>query len=309
MKLSVASDFTDLVFHVFAHIRLRGPGDLFEPAYMAWAQKALSPKLNAILSWDSKLLLQLESHHLTPLQSMADLHRSIMSFRKTTPKKMRGLHTTEVENAALLDALVQLHPASEVLHVTLGLVAAEFEAIHRDLIRPHTVQTLAPVAELLEALAPFVPGLRSFPIELVWPLGPRGRALPHRVLAGAPAPWNNIDPATTAVVALHEYAVHLGSANSYVRTEWAALLTNTMWMGHAPEELQKAHQRWLALLDLQPLLENLEQLRLITAKEAQSLSVEKMQRPTVLATIHERIVSRSTSFATERAGGGRRAGT
>lgn len=244
--------FTDLVLHVLAHVSVHGPEDLFEPRYVAWAKDAAPPDLHAKLRADADVL----AHRWTStdglvLQAWPDLHEDWSAFFATRTRALADVGPSEVARPDVLTRLQACSPAIvEIVHAQLALLAPWFETLHADVIAPAIERVRPEVDEVLGDAAALVPSLARERIELAWPLGPRGRGLGARIVVGAPAPWNDVTPETTAVLALHEHAVRRAASSEWASAEWAALRELAFAMRQAPAPLRSAHAGWLASLEL-----------------------------------------------------------
>jgi hypothetical protein len=251
--MGVAEDYTQLVFHVLAHVRLDGPGSTFDRRYLAWARARLEPADLEVLEHDASLLSRLwnaDVRRYDQLHRLCDLHADLASARACADRSLAELRADEVADPPLLEHLRELEGA-ELIHATLALVEPRFTAVICEL-RPALAQARREVGVWLERLARWCPGLASVRVELVWALGMHGRALPGRILVGAPAAWNGCSPARAAVLAAHEFMVAQGSGD-YVADEWAALRGLADALREAEPELRAAHREWLASLELGPL--------------------------------------------------------
>lgn len=268
MPVAAADGFTQLVFHVLAHVPRPGPGDLFDPLHRDRAAPHFSSATTSLLASDAATLSQLwhADRSLDVLDALPDLHASLPAFRRTATRALAELTAADVARPDVLSALQRLGPPAELLHATMGLVADEFARVHAEVIEPELARARDPIIASLAPLT-MIPDLATATIELVWALGPRGRSMPARLLIGSPRP--DLDPRLPAVVAVHEYAVSTSGQVDYVRAEWSALRRAAGWLRASP--LRDVHATWLAGLDLSALVDAVHALGLITAFEADAL--------------------------------------
>jgi hypothetical protein len=250
VQLHGADDFTQLVAHLFAHVPLAGPGNLGDPRYAAWAADQLGAEDRAMLEHDAALLARLwaEDPRLDVLHGLVDLHGDLEGFRATANRRLAALRFDEVRDPELLEVLRTLD-AAEFVHASLSAMIDAFEKL-LEAIEPALMLAKARVLPWLERMVVHVPELDAVPIELVWAMGEHGRALPSRILVGAPAAWNRIDPARAATLAAHEALVRAHPSDDYVTCERWAIAELSERMRGADRELRDAHVAWLNSLDL-----------------------------------------------------------
>lgn len=265
MIVQPATDFAELCFHGLAHLPLRGPERLFDPRYIAYAEKTLPTEAREPLATDASPLgaaLDAASCGLA-VQGLPLLFPDIASFL-ADPDLSRL-------TAALGDA-----PAIAWLGTDLLLIGEAFAASYH---RTDAV-TIAEIEALLAAVpAPHRPAH----VALCRALGPRGRGFASGagalVMVGAPAAYfcvDEVDRAIPAVLALHEHAV-LEGRGDYVEREWHALVTLSERMP-SYEHLAPAHQRWLAALDLSALMRDAVARGYVDAARGEQLVAEPLLR-------------------------------
>lgn len=255
MSLAVADAFTQLAVHVLAHVPRSGPADLHDAGHIAASARLFSPRASALLAEDAATLAALwrADPSLDALDGLPELHASLHSFRRTATRPLASVQADEVAAPPLLRALQRLGPAGELVHASLALLADEFAAVFNTEIEPIVRRGQDELRPWLTRLYAQIPGLADARIELVWALGPRGRAMPTRILIGCPG--HLTDAATPAIVAAHEYAVCTSGQVDHVHAEWSALVRLARsFKKTAPDPLRDAHARWLAGLDLADLL-------------------------------------------------------
>jgi len=263
MSLALADDYTQLALHVLAHVPRQGPGNLLDARHLERSRQTFSPATHTRLLDDAELLAALGDS--SGLDLLPELHGSLAAFRRTAARSLAEVTPHEVADATVLWALQQLGPAAELAHAAMALLAEEFTAVYTRVIEPWARTTIAAIDPWLAAIAACTPGLADARVELVWALGPHGRAMPGRLLTGCADPH---DPVTPAILAMHEYAVCTSNYVDYIPGEWDALIRGARWCAAAPPPLREAHARWLASLELAPLLRGAVETGLLTASDA-----------------------------------------
>jgi hypothetical protein len=287
LRLAATDAFTDLVLHVLAHVSVPGPEDLFEPRYIAWAEGRTPTDLHARLREDADVLAhRWRSVDGLVLQAWPDLHPDLPAFVTTRVRALADVQPHEVACPIVLARLQRCTPAIvELVHAQLGLLAPWFAQLHADAIAPAVAEVLDDVADVLADAATVMPDLAGERIELAWALGPRGRGLATRIVVGAPAAWNGMAPATSAVLVLHEQAVRRADASEWASAEWTALRELARVMRGAPARLRSAHTDWLASLELVSLVSVLQRRGAIDVGLAMRLIGEPHARAELLARV------------------------
>lgn len=277
MALGRADDFTELALDVLAHVPRPGPCDLYDPRHVARAAALYAPATHARLRADARVIAGLPD--LDVLDVLPLLHRSLAAYAPTAARPLAEVAAHEVADPAALRAL-QGAAAGELVHVTLALLAGEFAAIHADHVAPWGRAAVAAIDPWLAALAARVPALATTRIDVAWALGPRGRALPDRLLIGCVDP--DLDPISPAIVALHEHAVCTSGQVQWAPAEWSALVRVARSCAAAPAPLRAAHARWLAGLDLRGLLAAAVAAGLVDPDRAHALQTDPDARADLL---------------------------
>ncbi|MCH9684316.1 MAG: hypothetical protein K0V04_22975 [Deltaproteobacteria bacterium] len=283
---AVASDFTQLVLHVLAHVRIDGPGSLFDPRYVAWVGEHAPPSLVQQLHEDAAALERVWSTappsdvvHAWP-QLFTDLEAMVSA----AARPLSEVRPDQVQAPQVLACLqAERSVAVELLHASLGALAPEHARWWGHAIGPRLDAARGEVQPLLAIGHSSVLSLGAHPVELAWSLGPRGRAFASRIVVGSPAPWHSHGPATSVVLALHERAVLDAGQVGYVAAEWSALRGVAARMHAAPMVLRQAHGSWLAGLELGPLVAGARVAGLLDETTAQRLQAEPETRAEVLA--------------------------
>lgn len=253
-----ANSFAQLAFHGLAQLPLVGAHSLFDARYVDWCEAYPDEPLR---SDAGRIAMQLEALHAgLAVQWLPMLYDDIDAFLRDGALALREVEAGTHVDAHALRALQSVDPrATEWLRADLLLVAPAFAA------------SLLPTAMCDE-----VAGLlASVPMEeapahvaLVHALGAHGRAFDDVVFVGAPATWNAVTPALSAVIALHEHAVR-AALGDYVRSEWAALQRVANILADGPGLLRHAHAAWLRDLDLAGLMHDVVARGLVSESDAQ----------------------------------------
>jgi hypothetical protein len=279
----IADAFTQLVFHALAHARLHGPGNIYDPRYLAWAAERFAERDAQVLGADAALLARLwaADPRYDRLHRYCELHRDWAGFLASADRSLAELHPTDVGDARLLASIRELDGA-ELLHATLALIGPSFARVLAEL-RPVLERAAIEVRGWIDRLTVPCPGLVDARVELVWALGMHGRGFTSRILVGAPANWNACSPARQAVLAAHEHTVSSIAQGDYVADEWAALTELSLLLRDAERELREAHRAWLASLELAPLIHAAVARGYLDASEADSLIRQPAERATRLS--------------------------
>lgn len=274
-----ADGFTQLALHFLAHVPRRGPADLFDPGHVRRSAPHFSADARALVEADARALATLWSPELDVVDALPELHASLAGYRRTTARALAELGPADVASPELLAALQRVGAPAELLHASLSLLVDEFEAVLAAVAEPALRAACRALASSLELLSERVPGLGGARVEVVWSLGSRGRALPRRILVGCSA----AEPVLPAIVAAHEHAVCTSGQRDYCAAEWSALVRLSGWLVGAAAELREAHARWLAGLDLAPILARAVAERWLAAAEAEQVAGERLARAELLA--------------------------
>lgn len=247
-----AGDFADLVFHLLSHVRASGPGSAFDARYVAWSRGAFEASVQARVEEDAEIIGARwhDALHRWPL-----LHDGLEGLVNTAKQELAAVRAEQVAEASVLTALQAIDdPVTEVVHASLSLLAGPWREVYASQVAPALNEVQPQVDGVISQALVVAPQLGDRRIELSWALGPRGRAMPDRIVVGAPAPWNGQAPILSVVLALHEHAVLEVHAEDYFSAEWQALRVNAARTRNAPDELREAYDAWLAGLDLDGVL-------------------------------------------------------
>lgn len=250
--IGLASDFADLVLHLWAHVQASGPGSSFDARYVAWSRGVFEASVQARAEEDAGIIGARwhDALHRWPL-----LHDGLDGFVKTASEALAEVRADRVADAGVLKRLQAIDdPVVEVVHASLSLLAGPWRDVYTSEVVPALEEVLPHVDGVVSQALAVAPELGSRRIELSWALGPRGRAMPDRIIVGAPAPWNEQAPILSVVLALHEHAVLEADADDYFGAEWYALRINAARTRNAPDELRDAYDAWVAGLDLAAVL-------------------------------------------------------
>jgi hypothetical protein len=277
VNVGVADGFTQLVFHLLAHVRRAGPGDLFDRTYVAWVREVFAGEVQRQLEEDAAVLSALwrGSPALDVLDVVSELHGSLASFGRTASRALADVRADEVAGPEVLRALQEIGAPGELVHAAFGLLAGDFARVLEESIGPGLRVEVDGLAAVIAGLAAWVPGLAEARVEVVWALGGRGRAMPGRILIGRGA--------DAGIVAAHEMAVCASGQVDYVRAEWAALVRLAGWLREAPAELRAMHARWLAGLELTGLVAAAVAEGLVAAEDGARVVREREARAEALA--------------------------
>lgn len=253
MQVRSADGFTQLVTHFLAHVPIAGPGNLGDPRYAAWLRRRTSDADRQTLEHDAGLLARLwaADPELEVLHGLCELHADLDGFRATTTRSLAELVAADVRDFALLERLRECS-AGELVHASLSSLLEGYIPILAELEGALTL-ACASVRTWLEPLAIHVPELEAVAIELVFALGEHGRALPRRILVGAPAAWNQLHPSRVVMLAAHEALVRSSALVEYVAVERWALAELEQRLRSADAETRATHAAWLGSLDLRGL--------------------------------------------------------
>lgn len=250
VELRAAEGYTQLVVHLLAHVPLTGPGNLFDARYVALVTGRIGSEDRALIEHDASLIARAwaADPRVDALHALVELHHDLDAFRRTSTRALAELRDDEVAAPGLLARLREL-PIGELVHATLALLDADFARMRRELVDAALARAIDELQPWLARLHVHVPELDAVPIELVFAMGPHGRALPGRILVGAPADWNGLDPRDAALQAAHEALVGACELDGYVAQErWALHALGERLTAAAPD-LRAGHARWLAGLD------------------------------------------------------------
>lgn len=283
----LTDDFTDLVVHVLAHVRLREAGSLFDAKYGAWVAEQMPPAERTRLREGAAALERAWARGAPPLvHAWPEVFGSLDELRAVGGEELSTLDPAQVRAPAVLEA-VRSAPGVERLHAVCGALAPWFGPWRREALAPAQARGRAEVGRWLEEAVELQPGLGAARVELAFALGGRGRAFRRRIVVGMPAAWNELDGRTPAVLAMHEHAVLTSGHAGYVEAEWAALTRLAATMQRASELLRRAHGRWSASLGLGPLLDALVRAGRLTPEQRSALHEAGHDRAERLAALAE----------------------
>ncbi len=260
MSPSVANDFTQLWLHVLAHVPLAGPGSTFDPRYVAWVAEHAPGEHLRVLTADAAVLRRVwaEAPPSLALHGWPQLFDGIAGLQRVASRSLADISPDEVRAPDVLTAMQrERSPAFELLHATLAVLAPSYQRWWSDAIEAPLGRAADELRSAFASACTWWPPLGSRPVELAWALGPRGRGFASRLVVGAPADWHGGDPSLAVVLALHEQAVIDSGHATHAHAEWAALTGLAARMREASDGLRRAHARWLASLELAPLLTEL----------------------------------------------------
>jgi len=283
MRVEPVSTFADLAFHGLAHVPLRGPESLHDPRYVAGCAASMEPSAREPLASDGPAI----GAHIDAvgaglaIQWLPRLHRDAESFARSAPLELSELredHGCDAHALGILQATDQ---------VTVEWLRADLLLSQQAFLRARTELdglVRAACAEIAALLGSVRSVARPDRVGVALALGSRGRGFGDGVVVGVPAPWNGLDAATPAVLALHEHAV-VGATGDHTRREWTALTSVARGLVDAAGPLRIAHARWLASLDLDALSRDAERARLVEPEHAALMRASPRDRASLLGAI------------------------
>jgi hypothetical protein len=291
--LALASDYTQLAFHGLAHLPIAGPARLYHEDYVEWSREHLAEPARVPIERDAAILtgLYTQTSGSAILQSIPELHADIAQLRLGAARDLDELTPADVLAPSLLALLQRSElPIVELFRAVIALAAPAYEGAWHGWLRAQCADGLEAVRAPLDEARQLSPELAIAKVELVWALGPRGRAFPERIVVGVPGGWGDLSPALPAILALHEASVRARSrelhdaddTDRYVRAEWAALRELAGAMRHASPELRETHARWLGSLGLGALCAAAAHRDLCTLEEAEAIATQPAERVKLL---------------------------
>jgi hypothetical protein len=214
---------------VLAHIPVRGAmaplvraASLHDARYVAWARRALPSEAVEPVARDAPLLAALLARasdgHL--LQALLGLHGDAGAARAAGATELDDVALPAASwAAAALRALARsgAEDLVELARCDLALVVPAYASRWASELAPALESWRAPIASALAEASRDVPSLAGARVAIAHPLGRRGRALPDRIVVGAPTAWSGGDAATSAALAVHEHAVEVATTTLEVR--------------------------------------------------------------------------------------------
>jgi hypothetical protein len=278
----------ELALHALAHLPVAGPGAHHHARYLRWVRSHHPPAAWEPFASDAELLAALYARDsgrlgLHALPFLFDDPERLLS---AAGRDLRELGPDDVDEPLALAVLRGVDPSLvDLVRTDMALAARAFAAgWAKD--APACREACARVAPMFERALAIVPELGGASVELAIALGPHGRVLGDRILAGLPHPSNAISPAGCAVLAMHEACVaHAASAlpataaaERYTRAEWTALRELARRLAGQEDELAFAHRRWLASLELDALAGHAVALGLVTPEVAGHITRDRPAR-------------------------------
>ena len=261
----IAPELEQLVFHGLACWPVRGPENLFDPAYVGHVH-ASAPLAIQHLAADAPLAARLWSTEHRVLQLLFLLHEDVESFLRQAATPLERLE--DVCAPRLLERIRALDPTLvEVLRADLALDCSAWRDWYA-VGEPAREVAWATLEPWLERIRARVPSLGH--VEGVLSLGRRGRVLGDRILVGLPVPWMEIEPGFPAITAGHEACVRAAQGD-YVTGELSALVDLALRLDGEPE-LAPLHGEWLEGLALGELAQEAVRRGLILPADAAALA-------------------------------------
>jgi hypothetical protein len=203
-RLRAASDWTDLVFHVLAHVDASEvPANLWSPEYVRHVAGAHGPAQSRPLGASAAALAASVRTHAewARLQHVAWLFADHAQAQAAALIDLAALPQVPHARRAPLHALAPVLPAAELLRAT-ALLEAE---VHAALPAP-VWERAALEAELGRARV-LAPRLASAPLLVAPALTHHGRVYGGAIWIGAPAPVLAVSAGHVALQAAHEATV------------------------------------------------------------------------------------------------------
>jgi len=303
MRGKPVSDWSELVFFFLAHFNIDGPGNIFAPSQLTWIRARLTAEECTRLDSDVAVISARwrGRKELDTLQALPDLLHACHEAHTLGSRPFTYLQVADVREPALLRTLQALdRVALELVWIALTLLARSFADIYGTAIGPLVQRSIDAVHDLgASALGDLLPQGR---LQFSGCLGRHGRVLSKRIVVGVPMPWNDMEAATSIVLALHERAVGSAETNDYLGAEWHALtcLAKDMEGGHYNAVLTQAHCDWLSSLDLHNLLCLAVREGLVSSQVAQRLQNEPLARAGVFARVADKDIKRQRSDVVTR---------
>ncbi len=255
--------WTDLVFHVLAHVARSAhlPASVWNPEYVAFVERELGPAEQRELGRDALLLAEwLDSHErLAAVQCVAFLHPTLQAAARAAPLELQDLVASSDNDAAVLRLLLgseRIRDAAELLRCAAALERPHYLRLS---FEREAAPEWARLRRATTALRRVAPLLSSFSLRGARALGRRGRVVDDRLWLGVPgtvggpsiahAAWQAAHEATVAEVAVTAAA---GTQLSERAVEHVALAVLAARARRA--QLEDAHGAWLATIRLPPAL-------------------------------------------------------
>ena len=245
--------WADLVFHVMAHVRPRGPSaaSVFDPVYVAFAEKALGPASSRHLEEDARILGRIIATHesLVAVQMLAWLFPTLPAALSCAPFELGQLPPAASADPSLLPVLARHAQAAEILWASALLESEHHAAL------PQVECDEDGVGRALAAIEVCAPRLRSCTVAFVRALRLRGRVFRGEIWVGTPCGSLALDADHVAWQASHEASVlevteaanAVGVSLAHPRLEHAAVVLLASRAADCGMSAQ--HARWLTHLE------------------------------------------------------------
>jgi hypothetical protein len=253
MRVERANPWAEAVVHVFAHVEggAQLAPSLWNPAWVAFTREHIGPTDGRTLAEDARVLGALLTTHAAQVsaQFVAWLFRSAARVEAARAREIVQLDETDVDAPDLLPMMRLL--LKESAAPELARAAAELEM-------PHVASLPAPryderaLARALEGLVDLAPALAEARVELLRPLGIRGRVMGERgarptVWVGTPEPSLGVSLEHAAWQAAHECVVYEVTGARIQKFEDVEREAVRLLGGRAEAAGRGAeHARWLA---------------------------------------------------------------
>lgn len=247
-NVTLASQWTDLVFHVLAHVAATAhrPSSIFDPHYIDFCKIQLGSPTERALAQDIAVLAQvLDTHErLAKAQVLAWLFLDLDQSARVASSEIHELDPGQVASPAALRAICNLGFRVECLRA-----AAELEAEHyRKLPMPHVPSPR--LEKGFSQLAVVAPRLGDTQVSVSRALCRRGRIFEGTIVVGCPDEqlgvsehhviWQAAHEAT--VLEVEQPAVEAGLDERAIEAAALVLMTERATRANLAEE----HGLWLA---------------------------------------------------------------
>lgn len=235
----------ELVFHVLAHVRASAalPSSVFDPAWIAFAERWMGPAAERPLGEDAAALGALVSEHreLAELQLLAWLFEDPARAAVAATRGLATLGPEDVDAPELLDWAKRAGPAAELLLIAVGLERPLLSLL------PRPELDWEPIEAGFSEMQRVAPGLAECSIALVRSLRLRGRVRGDAIWVGAPDPAHGLALEHVLWQAAHEASVREVARHSRAEERRIEAMAVVLLAERARREGREGeHAVWLA---------------------------------------------------------------